>query len=355
MNPALAKAAIAVGREAATSGAKKAAPLVAMLALVAAIPATSMLTMSQGANEQITAANAASAAAATPGLALGACAPDTAPVAATTKGALDPKVVAQYAKAAGFPDDQIGIAVAVATAESGLKPTATNRNTNGSTDFGLWQINSIHASVLSQGTWSDPADNAVMAFKIWQQAGNSWTPWVTFKTGAYQKYMTLKVVPEPADCTPLAFTAAASTCSVKVVDFSAYANGMIPRNLMCPIWAKPNLILRSDAAGALEALSKAYIKQFGAKPCITDAYRSLPEQIDVKRRKPFLAAKPGTSNHGWGQAIDMCGGIENFGSAQHAWMKANAGRFGWKHPSWAQIGGSKPEPWHWEYGVVKKK
>jgi len=34
------------------------------------------------------------------------------------------------------------------------------------------------------------------------------------------------------------------------------------------------------------------------------------------------------------------------------WLTANAGRFGWVHPPWAQPGGSKPEPWHWEYGAI---
>jgi hypothetical protein len=32
-------------------------------------------------------------------------------------------------------------------------------------------------------------------------------------------------------------------------------------------------------------------------------------------------------------------------------MKANAGTFGWVHPDWAEPSGSKPEPWHWEFGT----
>jgi hypothetical protein len=31
-------------------------------------------------------------------------------------------------------------------------------------------------------------------------------------------------------------------------------------------------------------------------------------------------------------------------------MQANAPRFGWVHPSWAEQTGSKPEAWHWEFG-----
>ena len=30
-------------------------------------------------------------------------------------------------------------------------------------------------------------------------------------------------------------------------------------------------------------------------------------------------------------------------------MKANAGRFGFLHPDWAEPGHETREPWHWEY------
>ena len=83
--------------------------------------------------------------------------------------------------------------------------------------------------------------------------------------------------------------------------------------------------------------------------CVTDSYRDYGAQVDVYQRKPELAAIPGTSNHGWGVAVDLCGGAQSFGTATYAWLKANAPRFGWHHPSWAEPGGSKPEPWHWEY------
>ena len=45
-----------------------------------------------------------------------------------------------------------------------------------------------------------------------------------------------------------------------------------------------------------------------------------------------LAAVPGTSNHGWALAVDLCGGINIAGSAQWTWMTANAGRFGFVQP-----------------------
>lgn len=55
------------------------------------------------------------------------------------------------------------------------------------------------------------------------------------------------------------------------------------------------------------------------------------------------------NNHGWGGALDLGGGVNRFGTAQHEWMRANADRFGWGHPSWAQQSGSRPKAWHWEY------
>jgi len=82
---------------------------------------------------------------------------------------------------------------------------------------------------------------------------------------------------------------------------------------------------------------------------MTDSYRDFPSQVDVFRRKPALAATPGRSQHGWGLAVDLCGGVQVFGAEAHRWMQANAAAFGWVHPGWARPGGSRPEPWHWEY------
>jgi LAS superfamily LD-carboxypeptidase LdcB len=62
-----------------------------------------------------------------------------------------------------------------------------------------------------------------------------------------------------------------------------------------------------------------------------------------------LAAVPGTSNHGWGLALDLCGGAQSFGSAQYAWLAAIAPAFGWVNPPWARPGAGREEPWHWEY------
>lgn len=129
-----------------------------------------------------------------------------------------------------------------------------------------------------------------------------------------------------------------------------FRNGRIPASALCPLWGAGNHRLRSDAAAGFSALSQAYAGEFGRPMCITDSYRSYAEQVDVKRRKPGLAAPAGTSQHGWGLAVDLCGGVQSDGTAANNWLRNNAGRFRFFHPSWANAGGSGPyEPWHWEF------
>ena len=132
-------------------------------------------------------------------------------------------------------------------------------------------------------------------------------------------------------------------------DISGFANGHIPLNLLCAPKTAPNHRLRADAAFAYDQMSQAYQASFGTPLCITDSYRPYAVQVSLKARKPGLAARPGTSNHGLGRAVDLCGGVQSFGTPQHQWMVQNATQFGWCHPTWAQRSGSKPEAWHWEY------
>ena len=105
--------------------------------------------------------------------------------ASSVKGSAGAKVAAAAARAAGFSGRDLVVAVAVAGAESGWRATATNVNTNASVDYGMWQINSVHADLLASGDWRDPYSNAQMAHSVWADAGGSWTPWTTYTSGAY--------------------------------------------------------------------------------------------------------------------------------------------------------------------------
>jgi len=132
-------------------------------------------------------------------------------------------------------------------------------------------------------------------------------------------------------------------------DTKIYANGQLPASALCPLWQAPGHYARPDAAVAFNALSQKFARDLGRPICVTSSYRSFSQQVAVKARRGFWAATPGYSQHGFGKALDLCGGINDFGTIEHLWMKQNAPLFGWFHPSWARAGGNKPEPWHWEY------
>lgn len=133
-------------------------------------------------------------------------------------------------------------------------------------------------------------------------------------------------------------------------DVASYPNGQISLAALCELQTAPGHRLRADAAYAYDRMSRAYEEETGGLLCVTDSYRALGSQIRLFSTKPGLAAVPGTSNHGWGTAVDLCGGIESFGTPAHSWMVENAPLYGFFHPLWAQRDGSRPEPWHWEFG-----
>ncbi|MDQ7993193.1 MAG: M15 family metallopeptidase [Propionicimonas sp.] len=136
--------------------------------------------------------------------------------------------------------------------------------------------------------------------------------------------------------------------------WGGWSNGEIPDEALSPLtWSLAHK-LRPDAAAALTALNVQFNAVFGKNIAITDSYRSLAGQVAAKaswcaRGACHMAAKPGTSNHGWALAVDLSSGINNWGTAERNWFVANAPALGWISPDWAQPGKGKEEPWHWEY------
>lgn len=89
--------------------------------------------------------------------------------------------IKQAASDAGFKGKDIVIATAISMAENGShEPDKTHKNSNGTTDYGAWQINSVHKDILASGNWKDLGDNAKMAYAVYTAAGNSFMPWYTF-------------------------------------------------------------------------------------------------------------------------------------------------------------------------------
>lgn len=148
--------------------------------------------------------------------------------------------------------------------------------------------------------------------------------------------------------------AAAAELARKVAAAEAAGNGAIPSDLLCaPDFASDEL-LRCDAAEALERLNDAYRADFGHDLDVVSSYRSYSMQVATRASRGWLAAVPGTSNHGLAVAVDFgnFGGVGSFSHPNYRWMKENAEDFGWFHPRMMEPGGGGPlEPWHWEFGT----
>lgn len=111
---------------------------------------------------------------------------------------------------------------------------------------------------------------------------------------------------------------------------------------------KWNLLAGADQA--LQGLNAAYRQAFGKDIAINEGGRTYARQQQLYNLylsgRGNLAARPGTSMHESGRAIDLGGPFQNAGSREHRWLQANAGRFGFK---WTGKNFKQFEPWHWEW------
>lgn len=111
--------------------------------------------------------------------------------------------------------------------------------------------------------------------------------------------------------------------------------------------------LRKDSAAAWEALRQASLAERGVDLYPlggASAYRTFAQQVQMKREwtakgQPQKAATPGTSNHGWGLAVDA--GDANAAVAERMWaaLRDLGPRFGWSWDEGKRVG----EPWHFRY------
>jgi zinc D-Ala-D-Ala carboxypeptidase len=125
------------------------------------------------------------------------------------------------------------------------------------------------------------------------------------------------------------------------VELARYGNGRVPASALESIGGGHRLW--APAAEAFQRL-KAAAKRDAVSVGVTDSYRSYAEQVDVARRKGLhsqggLAAKPGTSEHGWGKSLDL-----DLGATAQRWMRAHAGQYGFTE-------NVSREPWHWTYAA----
>lgn len=114
-------------------------------------------------------------------------------------------------------------------------------------------------------------------------------------------------------------------------------NGRLPASSLRPIAGEGQLA--AAAAAAWNALAQRVYRETGVKIASNGSlstYRTYQQQVYMKGVYGSNAATPGTSNHGWGLAVDTDDHeIVNRYGAPYGWQKA------WSDASW--------EPWHFRH------
>ena len=135
---------------------------------------------------------------------------------------------------------------------------------------------------------------------------------------------------------------------------SSYSNGEVDQSILVPLSWNESFLMQKDAAQMFELLNRDFRAESGYDLKITSTYRPLAVQCQVKRESPSMTATPGTSNHGYGLAVDIAAAASpfiDFDSYEYQWMMENGHKYGWLHPWWAGPGGTMLEPWHFEFGT----
>lgn len=132
---------------------------------------------------------------------------------------------------------------------------------------------------------------------------------------------------------------------------SRFKNGEVPKSEMKQVkgyagWGQAGKgVLHKSVADKFQSMLDA-AKKDGHPIGINDTYRTYQDQVNIKREKGYLAATPGTSNHGYGLAADL-----NYFDQGYKWLWANAGKFGFKPLTGWGLSPNTPgkaEAWHWE-------
>ncbi len=124
----------------------------------------------------------------------------------------------------------------------------------------------------------------------------------------------------------------------------ATGNGRLPDSMLTSIGQGDHKLVK-PAADAFTRLMNA-ARRDGVAIGVTDSYRDYAGQVAVADKVGLyhqggLGAVPGTSNHGWGLAVDL-----DLDAKSQGWMRDNAWRYGF----FEDVPG---EAWHWTYRSAK--
>lgn len=143
-----------------------------------------------------------------------------------------------------------------------------------------------------------------------------------------------------------------------------YENGKLPSSVLVKSkWLSKQLsednyqcYLAKDAAISFDKMIDNFMTTFAGKRVIVfnDGYRTYERQVSMKKKYGSKAATPGTSNHGWGLAVDISvGGQKAYNSQIYKWLFENGWKFGWYNPVKLRDKSGLDEAWHWEYHGLK--
>lgn len=117
-------------------------------------------------------------------------------------------------RAAGFGDGDLAVGAALGWAESQFDVHAVRHESDGSTSYGVWQINSSHGyPELANGSWSTLSVNAQLAKRVFDAQG--WNAWSTHKPSdpigfaRYNAYLPIAITNVTGHFGPAAGAAAA--------------------------------------------------------------------------------------------------------------------------------------------------
>jgi len=143
------------------------------------------------------------------------------------------------------------VAAAIAEAESGgvsnaAYPSTTVADGQGSNTVatGLWQILGVPAG-FTPAQLTDPAANAQMAVAKYEQAGNSFSPWVTYTNGQYKAKLSNSTTP---DTTGLPTATATTTAATATPAASAATCLLLTPAIDLGVTSVPQLCLLSKVA-----------------------------------------------------------------------------------------------------------
>lgn len=177
----------------------------------------------------------------------------------STSTRVSPAQMAVALRRAGFPIPQIPVMVAIGLAESGGNVLAENHsNRNGTVDYGVWQVNSVHG--FNPATLLTLDGNAAAAKTVYDKQGLG--AWSTYNSGSYRPFLT-------------AGTAGASSPDATAAPTTGVQNLGVPNPLNAYDWLKQvgSIITSGDF------WKRAGIILLGAGLIILAAYMYTREQV----------------------------------------------------------------------------